>query len=485
MAIEVITSGLRTLMCRVHEGKNNIPLVCFCICNNSIPIESCDADQFRCTNEQCIPAKARCDDNFECLDYSDEVNCIFVQPCPEALYRCETGKCVDNKAKCTSSESVMSSTTSFVDDQLFSTVTAYIHSQTFNFQSTPMLISTEFSEKLHASSFILEVSSYPSSLKQMAKLIDSFSSYITSSTTSHAASGMYSYFELYSTPSTTSKLSRESDLLPTKCLTSLVSLSTLQPTTTIGQLSDITSSYTDKHTTKQTHINSNFIASSMTIAASKSINFEASELDLTTNNHSHLHVFVNSSIMVSSKPLQSVTSTHILYSSLIVSSKSVLHTSEGISVISAAEPSSHTSLYTTLPSNKFISRDVLASFTTPEQHRTIPLNDLFESTSSNTEHSTIKTTPPFESTIPEDKKDNDTAFPYWVIAIITVIILIAMTTLYIIYRHYVRKRTRKKEFGSITSMDMVHPDIVPKNTKPKSHEGMIKTSSFNRVQQYN
>ncbi|XP_052075651.1 uncharacterized protein LOC127713086 isoform X4 [Mytilus californianus] len=79
---------------------------------------------------------------------------------------------------------------------------------------------------------------------------------------------------------------------------------------------------------------------------------------------------------------------------------------------------------------------------------------------------------------------NYTAFPYWVIAIIVVIILIAMTTLYILYRHYVRKRTRKKEFGSITSMDMVHPDIVPKKTKPKYNGGIIETSSFNTLQHY-
>ncbi|XP_052075650.1 CD320 antigen-like isoform X3 [Mytilus californianus] len=124
------------------------------------------------------------------------------------------------------------------------------------------------------------------------------------------------------------------------------------------------------------------------------------------------------------------------------------------------------------------------SLTTSEQYRTSTLKDLFESTSSSTEHPTIKTTPSFEITIPEDKKHNDTAFPYWVIAIIVVIILIAMTTLYILYRHYVRKRTRKKEFGSITSMDMVHPDIVPKKTKPKYNGGIIETSSFNTLQHY-
>ncbi|CAG2239727.1 unnamed protein product [Mytilus edulis] len=374
-------------------------------------VESCDADQFQCTNGQCIPAKAKCDDNFECLDYSDELNCISVQPCPDSLYQCETGQCVDNKAKCTSIESVMPSPSSFVDDQLVSTATAYIPSQTSNHRVTPMLTSSEIYEKHYSSSFILDANSYSYSLEQTTLSSDSFSSYITTSPPSHTASRSYSYLKLYSTQSTTFKLSPESNLQPSKSLASLVSLSSLQPPTTVGQLSDIISSNTDQRTTTQTHIVSNFIASSMTIGA--------------TDN----------------------------------------------SWISVSEPSVHGLLYTIFRPNKLSSRDVqsmLITLTTSEQHRTsTSLNGLFESTSSSTEHPTIKTTPSFESTIPEDKKDNGTAFPYWVIPIIAVIILIAMTILYIIYRHYIRKRTRKKEFGSITSIDIVHPDIVPKKTKPK------------------
>ncbi|VDI13458.1 Hypothetical predicted protein [Mytilus galloprovincialis] len=365
----------------------------------------------------------------------------------------------------------MPSSSSFVDYQLVSTATAYIPSQTSNHQVTPMLTSSEIYEKHYSSSFILDASSYSYSLEQTTLFSDSFSSYITTSPPSHTASRSYSYLEPYSTQSTTFKLSPESNLQPSKSLTSLVFLSSLQPPTTVGQLSDIISSNTDKRTTTQTHIVSNFIASSMTIGASKSIIFETSYLDKTTNHHSLL--FVNSPRTVSPKPLQSVTSTPLMYSTTIVSSKSFRHTSADNSWISISEPSVHDLLYTIFPPNKFSSRDVksmLVTLTTYEQHRTsTSLNGLFESTSSSTEHPTIKTTPSFESTIPEDKKDNGTAFPYWVIAIIVVIILIAVTTLYIIYRHYVRKRTRKKEFGSITSINIVHPDIVTKKTKPKSN----------------
>ncbi|XP_071181075.1 uncharacterized protein [Mytilus edulis] len=470
MAINVITSGLRTLTCRVHEGKNNVPLVCVFIYNYSVPIESCDADQFQCTNGQCIPVKARCDDNFECLDYSDELNCIFVQPCPEALYRCETGKCVDNKAKCTSSESVLPSILSTLDNLQVTTVRTYIPSQTSNHQATSMLTFTIINENKYLSSSLLDAIIYPSSLKQTTVLTDSFSPFITSSTTYPAASGMHTDFELFSTLSTTLKSSPGSEILPSRSLTSLISLSSLQLTTTFDQLSYMISSNTDQRTTTQNHIASTMMASSIDIVASKSVNFDASELDFTTNYHSHL--FVNSSRIVSSKPLQSVISTPSMYSSTSVSSKSFVHSSGDISVISAAEPRTRTSLYTKFPPNNFSSRDVKsmsASLPLSEQHRTSTLNDLFESTSSKTEHPTIKTTPLFESTIPEDKKDNGTAFPYWVIPIIAVIILIAVTTLYIIYRHYVRKKTRKKEFGSITSIDIVHPDIVPKETKPKSN----------------
>ncbi|CAG2239738.1 unnamed protein product [Mytilus edulis] len=158
--------------------------------------------------------------------------------------QCETGQCVDNKVKCTSLESVMPSPSSFVDDQLVSTATAYIPSQTSNHRVTPMLTSSEIYEKHYSSSFILDANSYSYSLEQTTLSSDSFSSYITTSPPSHTG---------------------KSNLQPSKSLTSLVSLSSLQPPTTVGQLSDIISSNTDQRTTTKTHIVSNFIASSMTI----------------------------------------------------------------------------------------------------------------------------------------------------------------------------------------------------------------------------
>ncbi|CAC5422394.1 unnamed protein product [Mytilus coruscus] len=39
-----------------------------------LAVESCNNDQFQCTNGQCVLLKFRCDDSFECNDKSDEVN---------------------------------------------------------------------------------------------------------------------------------------------------------------------------------------------------------------------------------------------------------------------------------------------------------------------------------------------------------------------------------------------------------------------------
>eukprot|EP00058_Branchiostoma_floridae_P021476 XP_002606966.1 hypothetical protein BRAFLDRAFT_200587 [Branchiostoma floridae] len=36
---------------------------------------ACDADEFQCNNSQCVPLSAKCNDNADCLDWSDEVNC--------------------------------------------------------------------------------------------------------------------------------------------------------------------------------------------------------------------------------------------------------------------------------------------------------------------------------------------------------------------------------------------------------------------------
>ncbi|XP_052075235.1 low-density lipoprotein receptor-related protein 2-like isoform X4 [Mytilus californianus] len=71
-------------------------VVVFYIC----AVEPCDTNQFQCYNGQCIPNENRCDNDFNCGDRSDELNCTVVQPCPEGRHKCDNGECVTDINLC-------------------------------------------------------------------------------------------------------------------------------------------------------------------------------------------------------------------------------------------------------------------------------------------------------------------------------------------------------------------------------------------------
>ncbi|CAG2208276.1 unnamed protein product [Mytilus edulis] len=65
-----------------------------------LAVESCNNDQFQCTNGQCVLVQLRCDNSFDCRDHSDELNCTITTPCPEGLLKCLAGNCVDKYDDC-------------------------------------------------------------------------------------------------------------------------------------------------------------------------------------------------------------------------------------------------------------------------------------------------------------------------------------------------------------------------------------------------
>ena len=62
------TSPLGRKHWKTMEGENVL-----------LTITGCSEDEFACTNGTCIPDEFRCSDTLECLDYSDEENCQFIE----------------------------------------------------------------------------------------------------------------------------------------------------------------------------------------------------------------------------------------------------------------------------------------------------------------------------------------------------------------------------------------------------------------------
>ncbi|XP_069108702.1 low-density lipoprotein receptor-related protein 2-like isoform X5 [Argopecten irradians] len=60
----------------------------------------CLPGNFRCANGRCIPQAFRCDQDNDCLDHSDEMECDKRTTCPPHQFHCKNGKCIGKLWHC-------------------------------------------------------------------------------------------------------------------------------------------------------------------------------------------------------------------------------------------------------------------------------------------------------------------------------------------------------------------------------------------------
>ena len=74
---------------------------------------TCDSSQFTCESGDCVPGSYRCDGDFDCGDYSDEIGCgMFIMKCDDyetigspatcqsSAFTCDNGQCAPYSFRC-------------------------------------------------------------------------------------------------------------------------------------------------------------------------------------------------------------------------------------------------------------------------------------------------------------------------------------------------------------------------------------------------
>lgn len=60
-------------------------------------MKDCHANQFTCSNGQCIDLAKKCDQTYDCVDASDETNCI---QCTSDQFACQDKTCINGTFLC-------------------------------------------------------------------------------------------------------------------------------------------------------------------------------------------------------------------------------------------------------------------------------------------------------------------------------------------------------------------------------------------------
>lgn len=81
----------------IYGGGCTIVILGFCVFN-CIPVPAeCLSGEVRCADGNCMPGK-RCDHVYDCLDFSDELNCTG--SCDVSEFQCDNEICIDERLRC-------------------------------------------------------------------------------------------------------------------------------------------------------------------------------------------------------------------------------------------------------------------------------------------------------------------------------------------------------------------------------------------------
>uniref|UniRef100_A0A4V2H9W6 U2-Sparatoxin-Hju1a_1 n=1 Tax=Heteropoda jugulans TaxID=1358901 RepID=A0A4V2H9W6_9ARAC len=85
---------------RIRNYFFNITAIVLVLCV-FIPLINgqCSSHHFRCRTNKCIPIAWQCDDENDCGDGSDELNCE-ARTCSDTEFVCNNGKCIPNRWQC-------------------------------------------------------------------------------------------------------------------------------------------------------------------------------------------------------------------------------------------------------------------------------------------------------------------------------------------------------------------------------------------------